>query len=337
MRTSNTCIAHGTVVLHSKQYQILQRLSDGAWHSGQMLSQQLGISRHAVCKHVHRLLEKGFNLETAKGKGYRLSQPIEWLREDSIRQHYMDWPSLLQLSVFPSLPSTQDYLLTQSWDPEKIHVCVAEMQTEGRGRHGRTWVSPPATNIYMSMAWYWPHAVTMLQGLSIAVGISLAELLQHQYKVDVRLKWPNDLLYQDKKLGGILVDIAGDMLGPSKVVIGVGLNLTMASTASNAITQPWIDLQTILNAPIARNKLLAEIVSCLYQMWQRFAKEGLQSFYHAWDQWDAYRDQSVVLHHAQGAIAGIARGIDSHGALLLEVAEEIKKMHSGEVSLRALR
>ncbi len=214
-------------------------------------------------------------------------------------------------------------------------ACVAEYQQAGRGRRGRQWVSPFGANLYLSMYWRLEQGPAAAMGLSLVVGIVMAEVLQNLGAEKVRVKWPNDLYLNDKKLAGILVELTGKTGDAAQLVIGAGINLTMRGSETNAINQDWINLQDA-GVTIDRNKLTAEILSELRLAVVKFENEGLSAFLSRWQKMDNYLNRPVKLIIGNQEIFGIARGIDQQGALLLEQDGNIKPYIGGEISLRGV-
>ncbi len=315
---------------------LLKILSDGQFHSGERLGKTLGMSRTAIWKHIQALQEMGIDCYSVSGKGYRLADAVELLDEHHIRSLLPeDAASLLStLEVHAEIDSTNRYLM------ESIrrglapgHSCFAESQTAGRGRRGRQWVSPFARNIYMSC--YWPFDVSpaVLSGLGLAVAVGVVRAMRELGIEGVALKWPNDILWQGRKLAGILLEMSAESGGPYHVVIGVGMNVNMPDSVDD-IDQAWVDLQKTTHKPISRNEVAAMLLGHLLRVADEFHKEGLAAFVDEWCAADAYADQPVVIHHAQGRVEGRAVGIDSDGSILIETDEGVRRFHSGDVSLR---
>lgn len=319
--------------------QLLHLLADGEWHSGEELASQLGISRTAVWKQLGQLKEL-FNIDchAVRGRGYRLPVPMELLDTQSIREILSPLArrKLPDIHLLDSTASTNSYLMERiSGQLASGLVCVAEQQTEGRGRRGRSWVSPFGHNIYFSMYLRFPLAPVELNGISLVAGLAVVHTLEQLGIVDVGLKWPNDILYKDQKLAGLLLEVAGEQSGPSHVVVGIGLNINLAKVDAELIDQPWVDLRSIPGGEsISRNRIIAGLVDNLFEMMGRFEKEGFMSLRTIWRQHDLYDGQPIQLQLGNRQISGVHRGIDESGALLVETEEGISAYHGGEVSLR---
>lgn len=317
--------------------QVLKQLSDGRFHSGESLGKLLGVSRTAVWKAMQSMQsEYEVQVQSVKGRGYRLSQPVELLDEHAIMAKLGNGTrqSLSKFDILSRVDSTNRYLLAAASQGEVGgQLVLAEQQMAGRGRLGRSWVSPFGYNIYCSLLWRFNLASSELSGLGIVVAVALINALSH-YCAALEIKWPNDILYNGQKLAGILLEMQGEANGPATVVMGLGINVNMPATASAQIDQAWTDLQKAGGKQISRNELAARIIEQLVQSVKLFEKEGLGHFVSSWSQWDVLRDQPVDIAMATQTISGIARGIDEIGALRVETDGVIKSFMAGEASLR---
>ena len=321
----------------SIELQILKSLSDGCFHSGESLAGQLGISRTTVWKEIQKVHnEYSLEIQSVKGRGYRLSHPIELLEAEHIRARLSPAVKdrLAELDILPLVDSTNRYLMAAaSQGAASGRVVLAEQQTAGRGRLGRTWVSPFGGNIYCSLLWRFDMATHVLSGLGIAVAVALATALS-AHVADIQIKWPNDIFWQGKKLAGILLEMQGEANGPAAIVIGIGVNVDMPKSAHQQIDQAWSDVQKASGKPVSRNGLAASIIEQLVLAINRFEREGLAGFIARWSQWDMLKNQPVQLVTANQTIPGIARGIDDSGALRLESGGGLKSYMAGEASLK---
>lgn len=314
---------------------ILNLLADGQFHSGEQLGAALGVSRSAVWQTLKRLLDPTLELHAVRGRGYRIAGGLELLDANSIVTAIND-PALakqIALEIHDTIDSTNSYVLSKINNPPGL-VCVAEQQTAGRGRRGRTWFSSFGKNIALSMLWHFPGGSTTLAGLSLVIGIAVVNALNNYGIHDVALKWPNDVIYHQHKLGGILIEIAGDAGGPCQVVIGIGLNVAITSVAENAINQAWTDVHTITGKNPQRNRLIGLLLRELLLILPQFQTHGLAAFANRWQQLDVLYDRPIVLETGGKQIHGIAAGIDSVGNLLVNNNGELQRFHSGEVSVR---
>lgn len=318
---------------------LLPLLADGEFRSGQDLAAALGVSRTAVWKQLNKLADDcGLQIESVKGKGYRIPGGIDLLHDDVIRSGLSARASALlgQLVVLDSVDSTNAEVMRCIERGEACGVvCTAESQSAGRGRRGRTWVSPYASNIYLSVAWQFSQGAAVLEGMSLAVGVAVARALAASSVPGVQLKWPNDILHDGAKLGGVLLEMTGDASGACQVVVGVGLNVAMPTAAADEIDQAWTDLRALCGgAPPARNRLVSELLNELLPLLAEFESAGFSRWRDEWQALDAFADQRVVLSSGERVVSGYARGVDERGALQLETTTGIQLVYGGEISLR---
>jgi BirA family transcriptional regulator, biotin operon repressor / biotin---[acetyl-CoA-carboxylase] ligase len=317
----------------------IRQLSDGRWHSGEAMAQVLGVSRSAVWKRLQRLREWGLELQAVRGRGYRLAQPLELLDADTIRRELSAQAQRVALDVFPVLDSTNRWLLAQP-ETGEARLCIAEYQTAGRGRRGRGWCSPFGANLYLSLAWRFAELPPQFGALGLAVGVAVAETLQALGVSGLGLKWPNDLLWQGRKLAGILIEHRGEGGGPARVVIGLGLNVAMSAQQARNVDQAWTTLVQALQASgqdvPGRNAICATMVDALLRALASFTQHGFADFARRWAAFDLAHGRAVRLEQDGQAITGIARGIDAEGALLLETDGSLRRFLSGDLSLRLM-
>lgn len=314
---------------------ILATLADGHFHSGESLARVLGISRSAVWKHVQQLAEFELDVFRVPGKGYRLATPLELLDPARIRSALTSGTAqrLTALEVLRTVDSTNNWL---GGRPERTPaVCLAEVQRAGRGRRGREWISPFGANLYMSLAWEFDELPPGFTALGMVAAIAVVRALQALEVSAAAVKWPNDLIANGRKLGGILVDLHGEAPTRMRAVIGVGVNVRMPASASNRIDQEWTDLMALSGGvPPGRNRLAAEIVNQLCEALEVFGEQGFAAFREDWRTLDAIAGRDVVLEQHDRRIQGTALGVDQDGALLLSSAGGTKRFVSGDISLR---
>jgi BirA family biotin operon repressor/biotin-[acetyl-CoA-carboxylase] ligase len=315
---------------------LLPLLADGEFHSGQALAAALGVSRTAVWKQLRRLSDAGLAVESVRGRGYRLRGGLDLLDKARVAGLLSERASALlgELQIVSTIDSTNDEVLRQlrAGAPPGL-VIAAEQQTAGRGRRGHPWVSPFARNIYVSIAWEFP-SFEALAGLSLAAGCAVAEALERSGLPGVALKWPNDLLCGREKLGGILVDIAGDLPGACRAVIGIGVNVHMPQELGRDIDQRWTDIARAAGMVPERSVLLAGLLSELLPMLEAFRDSGFRPWRERWLARDAFAGRPVSIGFGSRYLEGTARGVDETGALLLETAAGLQSLHGGELSLR---
>lgn len=314
---------------HNVPLKLVDILSDGEFHSGEQLGETLGMSRAAINKHIQTLKSWGLDVYTVTGKGYSLSAPIQLLDEQAILSQVTQG----NVSVIPVIDSTNQYLLERMHEMESGAACIAEYQQAGRGRRGRQWFSPFGANLYMSMYWRLEQGPAAAMGLSLVIGIIMAETLRSLGADDVRVKWPNDIYLNDRKLAGILVELTGKTGDAAQIVIGAGINLAMRTADASQINQGWINLQEA-GVTVNRNELAARLINSLREALPLFEQEGLTPFVARWTALDNFINRPVKLLIGEREVHGIARGVDSQGGLLLEQDGEIKAWVGGEISLR---
>ncbi|WP_367261331.1 bifunctional biotin--[acetyl-CoA-carboxylase] ligase/biotin operon repressor BirA [uncultured Thiodictyon sp.] len=319
--------------------QLIRLLADGDCHSGAALARGLRMTRAGVWKALHKAVEDyGLALESIPGQGYRLNAPLELL-DPALILGYLSAAGasrLARLQVNDLIDSTNERLMAAAIARAPAGtVCLAERQSAGRGRRGRVWVSPFGANLYLSVLWRYPVGPAGLGGISLAAGVAVATVLQRLGLTDIALKWPNDLLWRRRKLGGLLLEVAGETQGPSHLVVGLGLNLRLDPDQAQGIDQPWVDLREALGqAAPGRNRLAAALIDALLETLERFGQVGLAPFLDEWTRFDLLRDQQVQLQLGERLIVGDYAGIDPDGALRLNTADGLLRAHSGEVSLR---
>ncbi|EOE6857564.1 bifunctional biotin--[acetyl-CoA-carboxylase] ligase/biotin operon repressor BirA [Cronobacter sakazakii] len=309
---------------------LVSLLADGEFHSGEQLGEKLGMSRAAINKHIQTLRDWGIDVFTVPGKGYSLPGPIQLLNESFIHSHIKSG----SITVLPVIDSTNQYLLDRLSELESGDACIAEYQQAGRGRRGRKWFSPFGANLYLSMYWRLEQGPAAAIGLSLVIGIVMAEVLHELGAGQVRVKWPNDLYLHDRKLAGILVELTGKTGDAAQIVIGAGINLAMRQVESDIVNQGWINLQEA-GIKVDRNELAVRLIEKLRASLREFEQEGLAPFLSRWEKLDNFIHRQVKLIIGDREIYGISRGIDNQGALLLEQNGVIKPWMGGEISLRS--
>ena len=314
-----------------EQLELLDHLADGAWHSGEALASGFGISRAALAKRVDRLEDWQLAVESRQGLGYRLQQPLERLDQARLRAKLPG----LRVSVLAVTDSTNSQLLEAAaeQDPQAL---LAEFQRAGRGRRGRDWISPFGANLYLSLAWSFVAWPSQLTALPLAVGVACARALQRLGLQRLRLKWPNDLMVEGRKLGGILLEHRGEGGGGCRVVIGVGLNVRMQASQAQGVNQAWINLDEALGAAASRNELAVALLEELQTMLRSYAQLGFSTLLSEWQALDLVHERPVRVLMGERVLEGIARGVDEHGALIVDAAGQRHHLNGGEVSLRAL-
>ncbi|MEO5595892.1 MAG: biotin--[acetyl-CoA-carboxylase] ligase [Lysobacteraceae bacterium] len=315
---------------------LLQCLSEGPC-SGPHLAALLGVGRAGVWKRIQGLRKAGLMIDVAPGQGYRMQQPIEWLAADRIGSMLAPESArrLDRLEVVWEIDSTNSEMLRRESDAH-CEVLFAERQFAGRGRRGRGWVTPLGAQLAFSLRRRFDHGIGALAGLSLAVGAAAADGLAAAGYPQIGLKWPNDLMVDGRKLGGILIELGGEYAGPARVVIGIGINLALPPAAVGAIDQPWIDLRQLDSGrALARNKIAAALLDALLPALDQFEAEGLAPFQARWHARDVLRGREVTVIGDGPGYVGVALGIADNGALRVRHANGERLHHGGEVSVRS--
>ncbi|MBV8878258.1 MAG: biotin--[acetyl-CoA-carboxylase] ligase [Gammaproteobacteria bacterium] len=319
---------------------VFAALADGRFHSGEALARTLGVSRSAIWKSVAALKALGSELHAVRNRGYRLAHGSEPLDSGRILERLTPEARALvaRIDSVWSIDSTNTALLGRANPPHgTCEVLLTEYQTAGRGRRGRTWLAPPGGAICLSLSWSFQEVPQDLAALGLAMGVCALRALRVHGFDGVTLKWPNDLLVAERKLGGVLIDLRAESAGPASVVIGIGLNVSLGAALLGQIAAGGTaatDLASTHRPLPARNALAAALLSACVGGLAAFAREGLKPFVEDWRAADALRGRAVSVSAADGVARGIARGIDLRGALMLETPAGLRRFISGDVSVR---
>ncbi len=321
--------------LKEADQQLIRLLADGQFRSGSQLGEVLGVSRAAVWKRAQRLNDFGLALESVRGKGYRLAQPIDLLDADYLKNFLSEAVGPVDLHYSLITDSTNADALAATSQPGRPAVFLAECQMAGRGRRGRQWQSPFAANHYLSIRYPIQGGFAALGGLSLAVGVAVADALTSLHPgLPVGLKWPNDLLVNGAKLGGVLIELAGEMEGRVDVVVGVGLNGRMTASQAAGIDQRWTDLASETGGQLPRTEVAARVLEHLLAMLGAFSGQGFAPMVSRYEHYDQVVGKTVKVQSADQVLSGVAAGVSADGALRLETADGLKELYGGEVSLR---
>jgi BirA family biotin operon repressor/biotin-[acetyl-CoA-carboxylase] ligase len=319
---------------------LLVLLADGEVHSGEWLARELRLTRAAVWKGVERLRAIGVEVQALARRGYRLAEPVELLDAQRIRAELTELGNshLHTLELLFEVDSTNTRLLSAAPPPPgSADVCVSELQHAGRGRLGRRWISPFGGGIAMSLGWTCSDVIRTLPALSLGVGVAVSRALARAGAEGISLKWPNDIWFLDRKLGGVLIELRAEAGGPAHVVIGVGINVSLPEEARREIEASGVAVAAVADAckvAPSRNLMAGAILDELLSMLVQYERFGFSAFRDAWTALDGLKDRQVQVVVGGTAIFGIARGVDSDGALLLETKERMQRFVSGEASLR---
>jgi BirA family transcriptional regulator, biotin operon repressor / biotin---[acetyl-CoA-carboxylase] ligase len=322
-------------------FPILAVLADGKFHSGEALARQFGVTRATVYNAIQAAQTLGITVFSVRGRGYRLPKPVTVLDADAILQACGEYAPWFHLQVLAQVDSTNRYLMQESARGVAHGTCaVAQIQTAGRGRRGRTWLSQLGGSLTFSLLWRFQCGAAGLSGLSLIIGLALLRALHEIGLTEVQLKWPNDLvvMYQGQwhKLGGILIELQGDMEGPSAAVIGIGLNLEIEQAMRQQIEQPVLGLNQLSGQALNANELLGRCLAALALHLNQFAEHGFIYFQESWMAHHAFHQQAVNLLMANGqVVAGQVIGVAEEGSLLVETAHGRQRFNAGEISVRS--
>jgi BirA family biotin operon repressor/biotin-[acetyl-CoA-carboxylase] ligase len=314
---------------------VLRRLADGEFHSGEALARSLDFSRASVWNAIRDLEAAGIEVYKVHGRGYRLPHPITLLDPAAVERCLGEHAPRFTLDVRDTVVSTNTALLERAGAPSGS-VLAAEWQSGGRGRLGRAWHAGVGEALTFSLLWRFTRGAGALAGLSLAVGVAIARAVTAAGVRGATLKWPNDVLWRDGKLAGILTELSGDALGPTTAVIGIGLNVRLSQATRARIGQAAVDLEAACGTAPDRNLLLARVLIELGQALQAFERDGFAPLRAEWQRLHALQGRRVTLGLPDGARrSGTARGAAEDGAFLLETRAGIERFHSAEISLRA--
>jgi len=322
-----------------KRLDVVRLLADGCEHSGEALAAALDVSRAAVWKHVQQLSQWGLEVEAAPGRGYRLARSLELLDANALRAALpgLARERLRTLTVADEVDSTNEELLSvEDLPPGRFDACLAEYQRQGRGRRGRQWLAPFGSGICLSVGWRFVDSPPQLAALSLAAGVAIRRALTDAGFGGTALKWPNDILFDGRKLGGVLVEMRIESAGPAYAVVGVGLNVALPEAVRAEIAKTGVEVATLdeIGAGVGRNAVAAAMIGRLCESLEEFAQRGFAPFRDEWSGADALRARPARVLHGEEILEGVARGIDADGALLLDVDGRLVRFVSGEVSLR---
>jgi BirA family biotin operon repressor/biotin-[acetyl-CoA-carboxylase] ligase len=321
---------------------LLALLADGALHSGAGLAASLGVSRAAVWKLAGELRGHGIAVESLPRRGYRLPAAVELLDAGRIGRAAAACGATLHVApeVLFETDSTNACLQDAAVPaPGRPRICFAELQRAGRGRRGRSWLAPFGSGLTFSVAWTFAETPPGLPAVGLALGVAVAETLRTHGVAEVGLKWPNDIVWRRRKVGGLLLQLRTEAGGPATVVAGLGLNLALPAASRAALESagayPVADLSEALPAGRpGRNELAGALVAAIVSALADFARDGFGPFAPRWSALDALAGAHVHVTQGETGVEGVARGADADGALLVEVAGRVERFHSGDVSLR---
>ncbi len=317
---------------------LIKILGDGFFHSGTDLGERLGLTRGGVWKLIQQVQTLGIVVESKTNKGYQIVDGLELLSLDALKANLsVSTQSLIQdIVLLDEVSSTNDFLLKHPpISSGKAVICIAESQTAGRGRFGRKWFAPYASNLYLSLLWRFPMDAGQLSGLSLGMAVGIAKALsRYGIQEHIQLKWPNDVLWRGKKLSGCLIEVHGEAYDACHTVIGIGMNLNMPQEVGQEIQADWVDIRQIIQNIPERNRLTALILEEVLRVLPTFQMHGLAPFKSTWERLSVSLNKTVSIVNSTETVTGIDRGIDARGCLLLEKEKTLRAFSGGEVSLR---
>ena len=321
-------------------FSLLNDLSHEHFISGARLAEKYGVSRSAVSDALHDASEAGIGIFSLTRKGYRLAAPLELLDVDIIRIALGATAKRVDVEVLATIDSTNAELSRRATLGAPSGMCVAaESQTAGRGRRGRVWLSAFGASLTFSLLWRVDKSAAELAGLSLVVGLAILRALLDTGLRDpdcVKLKWPNDIVADGAKLAGVLIETQGDMLGPTTVVIGIGINVQLSDAMKINIDQPATDVNSLCEQPPSRNRLLARVLQELVMVLDEFEQTGFDTFKAAWREHHALHGAPVRVLFGDGtALNATVKDVANDGALIVTVKGKDLHVTAGEVSLRA--
>lgn len=322
-------------------FPVLNLLADGQFHSGEALAQRFNVTRATIWNAIQHAESLGVEVFSVRGRGYKLPQAIEFLDKNLVLAAIGEQRAWFNLQILDEVASTNTYLMQQKGIAHATCV-AAHVQTQGKGRRGRTWVSQLGASLTFSLLWWFQCGAAALSGLSLAVGVALIRAFNALGVDNVQLKWPNDVLVleenkQSKKLAGILIELQGDLEGPSAAVIGIGVNLNLPKNVLQSIDQPAIDLANVSAKSINQSLLLGTILKHLADILSTFESRGFIGLQAEWLSYHAYQNKPVKMLLPNGTeVIGVVKDVADDGILLVETALGLQRFSAGEISLRGL-
>lgn len=344
--TDNAYAKLSLKMMNPLTFSILRLLADGRFHSGEVLAKHFNVTRTTVWSAIKDAQKLGIKVFSVRGRGYQLPNPIVMLEREAILTAVGADRAWLKLELQDTLESTNSYLMKkanqQGFAIAPHATCVvAELQTAGKGRRGRSWQAGLGTSLTFSLLWRFQGGASSLSGLSLAVGVAIIRALHVLGVHQAKLKWPNDVLVDNgqglEKLAGILIELQGDMDGPSAAVIGVGINLNLPDEVRQQIDQPVIDISSIAPEAANPNVLLGKILKNMADVLSEFESGGFDALRHEWSSYHTYHHQAVRLIMPDGReVFGEVSGVASDGILLVNTPQGEQRFSAGEISLRGV-
>jgi BirA family biotin operon repressor/biotin-[acetyl-CoA-carboxylase] ligase len=320
--------------MNNSLFKVVELLNDHKYHDGTSIGQELDITRAAVWKTIKKMEQYGIDVKSVKGKGYLLEEPLICLDEIKINSEILKHS--IDLEILEKINSTNEYLKKHVISDNQTKVCMSEMQTHARGRLNRKWHAPFGKNISISFLYPFQGDISEMSGLSLVVGLAVIQAIDNTYELDKQLsvKWPNDIVVDDAKLAGILIELQGESNGYCNVIIGIGINVNMLKANNKQINQKWTSLQKLTGQYQDRNYLSSNVINTVMDYLNKFIKSDLKVFIHEWNERDCLFNKSITVVASNVTHRGIGAGINSSGHLLLKKKNGvIKSFSSGDTTL----
>jgi BirA family biotin operon repressor/biotin-[acetyl-CoA-carboxylase] ligase len=323
------------------QLETLKLLADGRAHSEKELVKSLGLPAPMLSKYIHKLRQLGIKVESSSHQHYQLCCPIDFLDVQKISNNLKVSTAdrIHRLEVFPALDSTNTYLLNAPIpDPSQMTVCLAEYQSAGRGRHGKKWNVPFGGGLCLSVGWLFNELPQNISALSLSVAVVARRVIGELTGCYPLVKWPNDLVWEDQKLGGILIETSGENENALHVVVGIGINVSIDPTYLKKICD-WpegaIDMNSMVKRQFIKNELAGRLIEDFFATLKSYGSFGFEPHHEEFISAHYLNGREVVLSNGSSELSGTVVTVDLDGALVLKTGSSIRRVISGEVSLRS--
>ena len=319
--------------------ELFRRLAGAGTHAPESLARELDIGVRELAEEIEALRERGLPVDSLDDGRVRLRSPMEVLDRDVILSSLGGRARLAleKMEIFFEVESTNQYLLDRAREDEasRPRACLAETQSAGRGRGGRSFHSAPGGGVLLSLLWPLALPPAELMGLSPAIGVAVARVLEAEGVEGVGLKWPNDVLVRGRKASGILLEIGQDRRGGGVLVAGIGINVRLDRASAGAIDQPWTDLHRSLGRTPSRNRIAGRVIDHVVHAIRLYMERGFHPFRGPYRERDWLEGKALRVEASPREWHGIGRGVDERGALLVEEQGHVTALLSGDVSVRA--
>ncbi len=299
-----------------------------------ILAKHLNLTPQSLSRYINKLQAYNIQIEGDDSRGYRALDNLVWLSEQEILAK-VQTSEAIDIKIFETIPSTNDYLLKHLSKKYPMAICLAETQTQGKGRRGRQWHSPFGKNIYFSMRYTFKTNISKLSGLSLVAALATCTAIKNTIKPKqtLKIKWPNDIIIDQRKLSGILVDVKIENNDRIHAVVGIGINVNM-TTSQDTITQPWTSLKKLTHCDVDRNAIVSALMNTLIDFLEKFSILGLDPFINNWKQHDALMGRLITVASGNHQYHGVCEGIDHNGCLVIRTSNnQIHYCSSGDTTV----